>query len=188
MLENLHEIAVEKPRSLFGPLAWGVNKEEVAMQIAKIRASLPNELKQAVTVTRESERIVENAKEDAQMTLERAKREAERTIADARMEADRLIEQAREQQQILVSESEVLQIATNQGQDIQSSAEREASQIRRGAENYAFEVLCQVESTLGKLMTTIDRGKAEMQLTPENNYEESYNNTNGHHRDPVGVA
>ena len=44
------------------------------------------------------------------------------------------------------------------GLAVSAAAEREA-----GAEQYAFDVLCQLESVVGKVMTTIDRGKAEMQ-------------------------
>jgi vacuolar-type H+-ATPase subunit H len=196
MLENLHEVAVEKPRTLFGPLAWGVNKEEIAMQIAKIRASLPNELKQAVTVTRESERIVENAKEDALMTIERAKRESERMIAEARQEADRIIDQARLQQEHMIAESELVQLATQKGNEVYRMAEREATHIRRGAEGYAVDVLTQVESVVSKIMSTIERGKAEMQQRPRERatqtqevieQEDAYASKNGH-REVVGVS
>ena len=167
MLENLHDVAVERPRTVVGPLVWGLNKEEVAMQIAKIRASLPSELKQAVTLTRESEKIVASAREDALMTTERAKREAERILEEARQESHRILEQSRLQQQQLIADNEILKMAKQTGEEIRSMAEREASQIRRGAENYAYDVLTHLESVVGKIMATVERGKTEIQPASE---------------------
>jgi cell division septum initiation protein DivIVA len=163
MLEHLHETVVDKPRRIVSrQLLWGLDPDEASMQIAKIRASLPTELKQAVTVTRESERIVESAREDASLTIESAKRESERIVSDARREAERLVEQARIQQQQMISESEILKLTKAQCEEIRNAAEREASQLKRGAEKYAFDVLTQLENVAAKVMTNIDRGKAEL--------------------------
>lgn len=167
MLENLHDLAVEKPRTVVGPLVWGLSKEEVAMQIAKIRASLPSELKQAVTLTRESEKIVSSAKEEALMTIERAKREAERILEETRQESTRLLEQARLQQQQMVAESEILRMVKVSSEEIRGTAEREAQQIRRGSENYAYDVLSHLEVVVGKVMATVERGKAELSTSSE---------------------
>src|ERR1700727_180606 len=91
-----------------GPLTWvsGLNRDEISMQIAKIRASLPQELKTAVNTVRESELIIDTAKEDATMTLDSAKKEAERILIDARRESERIIDQAKLQQERMVAESE----------------------------------------------------------------------------------
>ncbi|HVL38271.1 MAG TPA: hypothetical protein VM328_02660 [Fimbriimonadaceae bacterium] len=161
MLEQLGDL-VEKPRS-FGPITWGLNKEEIAMQIAKVRASLPNELKAAVVTVRESDRIVETAKEDATMTLESARRESERIVEEAKKEAERILEQTRIQQERMVNESEVLKLAKAQAEEIRNAADRDAVQMRRGAEKYALDVLGQLEGVVGKVMTTIEGGRREME-------------------------
>ena len=49
----------------WGPVTWGLDRDEISMQIAKVRASLPQELKVAVSTVRESERILDSAKEGA---------------------------------------------------------------------------------------------------------------------------
>jgi regulator of protease activity HflC (stomatin/prohibitin superfamily) len=165
VLEHLHDLAVEKPRTIVGPLTWGLNKEEVAMQIAKVRASLPAELKQAVTVTRESERIVETAREDATTTLESARRESDRIVSEARAEAERIIEQAKLQQQTMISESEILKLAKAQAEEIRLAADRDALAMRRGAENYAFDTISHLESVVHRVNGALERGKAELQKT-----------------------
>lgn len=167
MLELLHETAVEKPRTLIGPLVFGLDKEEVAMQIAKIRASLPSEVKQAANLTRESERIVETAREDADQTRTNAEREAQRVIEEAKAEAERLLEAARLEQQRMVGESEILKIAKAQSEEIRVAADREAVTLRRGAEDYAFDVLSRLEGVVGKAMTAIEKGKSEMNRNGE---------------------
>lgn len=160
LLDELSKLIENTPS--FGPLTWGLNRDEISMQIAKIRASLPQELKVAVSTVRESERIIEGAKEDATMTLESARKEVERLQAEARAEGERMIEQARLQQERMVAESEILKLSKAQAEEIRSAADREAAQMRRGAEKYAFDVLGQLEGVVGKVMTTIERGKQEM--------------------------
>ncbi|MBI1757306.1 MAG: hypothetical protein HY248_00095 [Fimbriimonas ginsengisoli] len=165
ILDDLHHLAVDRPKSYFG-LTVGLNKDEVSMQIAKVRASLPNEVKAAAVTVRESERIVDSAREDASITLEGARKEAERLTAEAQREANRILEQARIQQERMIAESEILRISKAQAEEIRSTADRDAGQMRRGAEKYAFDVLCQLEGVVGKVMSVVDRGKAEM-VRPE---------------------
>jgi cell division septum initiation protein DivIVA len=165
MLEQLNEL-IEKPRTI-GPMTWGLNKEEITMHIAKIRASLPNELKNAAQTVRESERIVESAREDASITVENARKERDRMLAESRAEAERIVEAARIQQERMLAESEIMKLAKAQSEEIRSSADRDAVQVRRGAEKYAHDVLSQLEGVVGKVMTTIERGKSEMDRPTE---------------------
>ncbi|MCX7800226.1 MAG: hypothetical protein N2109_07790 [Fimbriimonadales bacterium] len=162
MLDTLNELAVEKPRS-FGPICWGLNKEEVAMQIAKVRASLPTELKSAVQTVREKDRMLENAREDATQILEEARREAARLVADAQKEAERIREEARIQQERMVSENEVLRLAKAQAEEMVATAERDARELRREADAYAYNLLGKVENVLTQAINSVQRGKGELQ-------------------------
>lgn len=162
LLDQLHELAVDSPKTL-GPIVWGLNKDEISMQIAKVRASLPNEVKAAAATVRESDRIVETAREDATLTLDGAKKEAERVVQEAHAEAQRILEQAKLQQVQMVGESEILKLSKVQSEEIRNSADRDAVAMRRGAEKYALDVLTQLEGVVGKVATTIERGKKEME-------------------------
>jgi cell division septum initiation protein DivIVA len=166
MLEQLQEMAVDRPKSFLG-LTWGLNKDDISMQIAKVRASLPNELKAAVQTVRESERIVDTARVDATMALESAEKEAERVLHDARKEAELIVEQARLQQERMIGESEILKLSKAQSEEIRNSADRDARDIRRGAENYAYQMLSQLESVIGKVAGVIEKGKQEIDRPPE---------------------
>lgn len=171
-LENM----IEGPWSL-GPLTWGLNRDEIVMQISKIRASLPQELKNAASTMRESDRILEEARADATGILENARKEAERIVAESRTESERMINESRVhqervlaesklQQERMVSESEILKLSKVQSEEIRAGADRDALSMRRGAEKYSYDVLTQMEVVLGKAMTAIERGKSE--IAPEN--------------------
>jgi cell division septum initiation protein DivIVA len=160
LLDDLSQLIDKTPA--IGPVTWGLDRDEISMQIAKIRASLPQELKTAVNTVRESERIIDTAKEDATMTIEVAKKESERVLVEAKREADRIIEQAKIQQERMVAESEILKLSKAQSEEIRNAADREAVNMRRGSEKYAYDVLSQLEGVVGKVMTSIEKGKQEI--------------------------
>lgn len=162
MLQELHDQIVDEPR-YFGKVAYGINRDEVSIQIAKIRASLPAELKEASAKVKESERIVDSARVDASATVDAAKRDAERMLGETKKEAERVLEQARLQQERLVSDSEILKLAKAQAEEIRNSAERDANQVRRGAEKYAHDVLLQLEGVVGKVMSVVERGRQDLE-------------------------
>ncbi len=162
MLDTLNELAVERPRS-FGPICFGLNKEEIAMQIAKVRASLPAELKTAVQTVREKDRVLEHAREDATQIVEDAKREAARLVAEAQKEAERIREEARIQQERMVSENEVLRLAKAQAEEMVATAERDSRELKREADAYAYNLLGKVENVLTQALNAVQRGKGELQ-------------------------
>ena len=161
LLENLRDLA-QKPKSFIG-ISFGYNEEEMVMQIEKIRASLPREVKDAAILAKESERIKESAQEDADQRVGQATDQAQRVLSEAKKEAERLVEQARLQQEQMVSESEILKLAKAQADEVRHSAERESSQMRRGADRYAHDVLSNLESSVGKVLSQVERGRTELE-------------------------
>lgn len=166
ILDRINELAVAKPKQI-GPICWGLDKEEIAIQLAKVRASLPTELKAAVQTVRESERIVDSARVDATMTIENAQREADRIVAEAKREAELILEQARLQQERMVNESEILKLAKAQSEEIRNAAERDAREMRRGAEQYASNLLEQLENAMTRVIGTIVKSREELERAPE---------------------
>lgn len=163
MLDQLQEVVVEKPRYL-GRIAWGLNRDDIAIQIAKIKASVPNEVKQAVSVTKDSERIVEKAREDGDQILSNAQIEANEIREAAHAEAAKILEQARLQQELMISDSEVLKLSKSQAEEVRVNAERDAITMKRGAEDYAYAILSKLEGVVGKVHTSIESGKEEIRL------------------------
>lgn len=161
ILDDLNTLVVTKPKH-FGPITWGLDRDEITMQITKIRASLPNEVKAAAATVRDAEQILNRAREDADKSMENARKESERIVAEARKESERMIDQARLQQERMIDDSEILKLAKAQAEEVRFGAEREATQMRRGADQYAQEVLSQLEGVVTRVMNTIERGKGEM--------------------------
>lgn len=160
LLDNLKGLA-EKPKTIVG-LTFGYNAEEMVMQIEKVKASLPRDLKDAASMAKESERIVQNAAEEADTMRVQAEREGQSIVEEAKREAERIISQARLEQERMLGENEVLKLAKAQSDELRNNAEREAQQLRRGAERYAADTLTQLESVVGRVLNTIERGKAEL--------------------------
>jgi cell division septum initiation protein DivIVA len=164
LLENL-KTQVANPHRFLG-VTFGYNPDDLLMQIEKIRATLPREVKDAASVAKETERILETARSDADSTIYQAKAQAERLVEEAKAEAHRLVEQARLQQEQMVAESEVLKLAKSQAEEIRHTAERESYQMRRGADRYAHDVLTNLESVVGRVLAQVERGRVELE-TPE---------------------
>ncbi len=162
LLEQLNKLTVEDPHS-FGPLTWGLNRDEISMQIAKIRASLPQELKNASTNVRESERIVDGAREEAQQIVGSSAKDADRIVVEAKAEAARLLEKARLQQDEMLAESEILKLSKAQCEEIRNAADRDAMNVRRSADKYALDILNHLENVLGKTIGSIGNSKQEFE-------------------------
>lgn len=164
-LDQLREM-IEKPRQFLG-ITFGLNKEECVVLLRRIHASMPEAIKEAEKLVRESSRIVETATEEAQRTLERAKSEAQRITDAAQKEAERELQQARLEREKLLEENEIIRAAKIEAERVRSEAEADAARMRRSADDYALDVLTRLEAALGKAMSNVERGKAELQRTKE---------------------
>ena len=160
LLDNLNSLA-EKPRSFLG-LTVGFNKQEFQIQIDRIKGSLPRDMKEASNILRETERVKDAAEDEASRVIDQAKREAAQTIEEAGQSAARIMDQARLQQEQMVADSEVMKLAKAQAEEIRRTAEGEAAHLRREADRFAYETLDNLEAVVGKLMSNVERGRAEL--------------------------
>lgn len=161
ILDDLSKLAVEQPKSWLG-VTFGYQREEIAMSIHKVRANLPSDLKTAAQTVKESDRILENARDESTVRLEQARKEAEKIVQDAKDEAARILERARLQQETMLNENEILRISKAQSEEVRNAAEREANQLRKSADQYSYDVLARLESAVGKVLDSIERGKNEL--------------------------
>jgi cell division septum initiation protein DivIVA len=118
-----------------------VDVEKVYEIIDEVRASFPDELKQARWIVKERQEM-----------LEEAEKEANRVLEDARDRAD-----------AMASEQEVVRRANEQAAAMIDSARQQEREIRLGAEDYADEMLANLEVNLGKLLTAVQRGRDRLQ-------------------------
>jgi cell division septum initiation protein DivIVA len=118
-----------------------IDPEKVYELIDEIRAQFPDELKQARWIVKERQEMLEEAEKEASRVLEEAKSRAE----------------------AIASEQEIVKLAEQQRADILDDARAREREIRLGAEDYADEMLANLEVNLGKLLTSVQRGRDRLQ-------------------------
>ena len=118
-----------------------VDKEEIYDILDQMRATIPEEIKQARWIVKERQEM----------------------LAEAKREAERIIREAREEQARLISEQEVVRQAENQAEEIIEEARAREREIRLGAEDYADEILNTLEVNLTKFVAAVQRGRERLQ-------------------------
>jgi cell division septum initiation protein DivIVA len=122
-----------------------VDKEEIYDLLDQMRATIPEEIKQARWIVKERQEM----------------------LAEAKREAERIVKEARERQDRLISNEEVMKSAERTAEDIIEEAQAREREIRLGAEDYADEILNTLEINLTKFIAAIQRGREQMQRRDE---------------------
>ncbi len=118
-----------------------VNKEEIYDILDQMRATIPEEIKQARWIVKERQEM----------------------LAEAKKEAERIVKDARERQEKLVGDEEVTKQAERAAEDIVEDARTREREIRLGAEDYADEILSTLEVNLDKILAAVQRGRERLQ-------------------------
>ena len=112
-----------------------VDKEEIYDLLDQMRATIPEEIKQARWIVKERQEM----------------------LAEAKREAERILREARERQDRLISQEEITKQAERGAEDIIEDARAREREIRLGAEDYADEVFGHVEQSLDTLLNNVRR-------------------------------
>src|SRR3954454_21101130 len=114
-----------------------VDREEIYDLLDQMRATIPEEIKQARWIVKERQEM----------------------LAEAKREAERIVKEAHDEQLRLVSEQEVVKQAENHAEDIIEEARAREREIRLGAEDYADDILNTLEVNLEKFLAAVQRGR-----------------------------
>jgi len=144
------ETQVEASKQIMNHAVW-VDLDEFFEITRRIKSSLPDEIKRASKVSREGNRILDDAREEARRMLDEARAEAERLVRTARAEAERLIETG-----------EIQRLATERATQIVAQAEQRADQVHQGANAYARDVLTNLEGTVNRILEAVEAGKQQI--------------------------
>lgn len=120
-----------------------VDEEAVFAVIDEIRHALPEELQQARYYARERERI----------------------LAEARSEAETVVRDARAYASKLTDEASVAKEAGERAGEIIQKAQDASRQMRSASREYAGEVLTQVEKILAETLTRLQQNRQELQTS-----------------------
>ena len=114
-----------------------VDKEEIYDLLDQMRATIPEEIKQARWIVKERQEM----------------------LAEAKREAERIIKEARDRQEKLIAQEEITKQAERAAEDIIEDARAREREIRLGAEDYADEILNTLEINLTKFIGAVQRGR-----------------------------
>ena len=118
-----------------------VDKEEIYDILDQMRATIPEEIKQARWIVKERQEM----------------------LAEAKRESERIIREAREEQIRLTAEEEIVKQAERQAEEIIEDARAREREIRLGAEDYADDILNTLEVNLTKFIAAVQRGRDRLQ-------------------------
>lgn len=163
LLESLKK-EIEGTRTFAG-IAFGLRKDELTFTIEKIRASMPREMKDAASLTRETDRIMAEAEDEARAIQDQAIEQAQRILAEAEEKAKSIVATAKGQQEQMVSEDEILRIAKAQSEEIRAEAEKFSREMKRGANKYAADVLNNLENVVGRVFTAVEQSRQEFETS-----------------------
>jgi hypothetical protein len=163
LLDQLEELPEKAKHIRFLRTMIGFDEEQFYMLLLKIRANMPEDLKRAQRLARDTERIADEARDAAAQQVESGRAEAARIIAEAKAEAERILAESRQQAAKMVEQSEVYRMASAQAQEIIRRAEIEAAEIRKGADEYARDVLANMEMIMGKALVTVQHGRQTLE-------------------------
>jgi vacuolar-type H+-ATPase subunit H len=118
-----------------------VDKEKAYAILDQMRATIPEEIKQARWIVKERQEM----------------------LAEAKREAERIVKEAREQQARLVANEEITRQAERAAEEIVEEAREREREIRLGAEDYADDILSTLEVNLQKFLQAVQRGRDRLQ-------------------------
>ena len=117
-----------------------LDREEIYEILDQMRATIPEEIKQARWIVKERQEM----------------------LAEAKRECDRIIQDAREQAMREASQTEIVKLAETQADDIVDEAKRQARQTRLEMEDWADSILSTLELNLDKFLSAVKRGRERL--------------------------
>jgi len=114
-----------------------IEREEIYDILDQMRASIPEEIKQARWIVKERQDM----------------------LSEAKREAERLLQEARDKAEQIASQEEVVRLAHEQSEQLLQEAEARAWEVRSGAEGYADEIFGTLEANLGKFHSAVRRSR-----------------------------
>lgn len=157
LLDDLEEYVEHRPLPLIGRArpfrkAFFLDVEDVLDYTHQIRVSLPQQIQRADQITREKDRILAEARE-----------QAERMVTEAAGQAELTIRKAQDESRILVSSHEITRQAQTEGQRMVEQAKLEGEAIRQGALEYARNVMENLNQTVSNLSDHVTQLKTVAQ-------------------------
>src|ERR1043166_7181393 len=117
-----------------------IDREEIYDILDQMRATIPEEIKQARWIVKERQEM----------------------LAEAKREVDRLLAEAREQAVREASQTEIVKIAERQADEIVDDARRSSREMKLEMEDWADNQLASLEVNLERFLVAVRRGRERL--------------------------
>jgi hypothetical protein len=124
-----------------------VSMDRLLDLVEKLRASLPDEVSRAKAVTKEKDRLLE----------------------DARSTAAAMVEEASSTKARLLSDADIIREAQGKADALTADAQARARDVRRGADEYAEQVLSSLDKSLATALAAVHKGREQLAETLSQN-------------------
>ena len=114
-----------------------IDRDEIFGILDEMRATIPEEVKQARWIVKERQEM----------------------LGEAKREVDRLLAEAREQALREASQTEIVKIAERQAQDIVGEARRTAWETKLEMDDWADSILATLDTNLDRFLPAVRRGR-----------------------------
>ncbi len=168
LLDALEDILEKAPNLPFSSKSI-VHKEELQEIIKDIRIKLPDEIKQAQWIKEERQKILieakkeaENLKKECEEKVSKVKEERQRVLAEAEKEAEIIKKEADKKVQEIVDGSDIVKKANEQAKEIVIAAQIDAKKIRLGSKDYADDLLAELEKHATSVLDVIKNNRDEL--------------------------
>lgn len=158
LFKELEEVIENAPLKGLARKSISLDKEEVLAIISDIKALMPEEVNQAIWINRERQRIISEAKMEAEKIIVQANQEAELKA----QEGEQFEENLKKQFDDIVESNEVVVRAKERAEEIIARAEAYALEIREGSIEYAEDVITSVEQSLINTLETVKANRLEL--------------------------
>jgi hypothetical protein len=163
VLESLQrEVAESKP------LPWPlqeksvIDRERLIRILDRTRESLPEEVKQARWISKETDRIAAESSTRADRVVREAQSKGREILRAAEDEVLRLLSKEEILVRARVEAQRTLEEARQESRRLREEAARYARETRQDADRYALKVLNGMEGELSRVLTIIKRGQESL--------------------------
>lgn len=139
VLDKLEEAIRKSPRIPLTSIAF-IDAEKILSLIERMRTSLPEELKHAKWVSKENQRILQEAQE----------------------KADSIIKSTEEEFMRKISESEIIKVAKEQAEEYSRRAKLEIQDMRNEANKYVHDIFLGLEKELCRIIEVLHKSREKL--------------------------
>lgn len=129
----------------------GVDPDEVMEIIKEIRDNIPEEIKQAQWVNQERDKILAEAKAQANSMVDKAQKEIDKGYEDAQKEYKKL-----------VNEHEITKEATRYGEELVAKAEKTGREIKSQSLHYVDALLSKTSENIKEVLKQIEENRGQL--------------------------